>query len=198
MNRFTAIYRPEAPQATPGELRKALEDLLTGELAPRDFRLAAVGEMPDGLLAAELACPWAKDVVRERMAEAGVSAGYALEKVGWGWLQSGRLVFDLVDERSGALLHDPLVDEPPQPEEKRIYRYGGGQAASLALVLLGVTAALILLIGSLGNAGLLAWIRANLPLLALVFLLGWLLLRAFGGLVTPWSYLRRIEIDGDG
>jgi hypothetical protein len=198
MNRFTAIYRPEAPQATPGELRKALEDLLARELPPGKYRLAALGEMPDGLLAAELACPWAKDVLRQRLAEAGGKTGYALEKVGWGWLQSGRMVFDLVDESSGSLLYDPLMDEAPQGEERRSYHYSGMQALSLAVVLGGITAALAVVIGSLVNDQVASWARTNMAFLALGFLLWWMVLRLIGAMVTPWTYLRRIDVDGDG
>jgi hypothetical protein len=196
MNRFTAIYTP-GPEATSSGLRQALEETLEENLAAGSYRLGAVA-LRDGQLAAEVAASLPREKMASLFSKAGDAVGCTLEKVGWGWLLSNKMAFELVDETSGALLYDPLADVDAQQEATRSYQYGRQQAFSLAVVLLGAALVLGLALGYVSSPDAATWIAANIITLVLGLIVFWMLLRLIGALVTPWSYLRSIEVDEAG
>jgi hypothetical protein len=198
MNRYTALFAAGEPSATPGGLRKALEVALSENQPAGAYRLGSVAPREDGQVAAELACSMPRETLSELLAAAGKTAGYTLDRVGWGWLLSGKMAFELVDESSGDLLYDPFSDVTPQDESARSYRYGRQQAVSLAVVLLGALFALGLALGYLVSPTVASWTTRNLINLVLAVIIFWMVLRLIGATVTPWSYLRSIEVDEDG
>ena len=198
MNRYTALYRPGSDEATPARLRKALETALAESLPKGSYRLGAIEAVEAGRVAAELACRLPKAELGGLVEAASAAAGFTLDQVGWGWVLSGRMTFELVDETSGELLHDPLGDETPQAEAQRSYRYGWQQIAGLAIVLLAAGIALVLALGYLLSPTVAAWVSEHLVNLALGVILVWMILRLIGAIVTPWNYLRAIEVDEAG
>ncbi len=197
MNRYTALFDLHDEASSPAGLRQALLAALAESQAAGSYRLGSVALL-DGQVAAEVACSLSRDALSALLAEAGQSAGTRLEKVGWGWLLSNKVAFELVDETSGALLYDPLADVDAQQEAARSYHYGRQQALSLAVVLLGAALVLGLALGFVTSPQAATWIAANIITLVLGLIVFWMLLRLIGALVTPWSYLRSIEVDEAG
>ena len=197
MNRYTALFDSLDDASNPATLRQALEKALADSQAAGSYRLGAVSLM-DEQAAAEVACSLPREALRALLVEGGETAGYRLEKVGWGWLLSGKMTFELVDEVSGDLLYDPLADVNPQEDAARSYRYGRQQTISLAVVLLGAVLVLALALGFVASPEAATWIIDHIISLVLGLIVFWMLLRLIGALVTPWSYLRSIEVDEAG
>lgn len=198
MNRYTALYRTTESTVTPSQLRTAVENALGASLQLGSYRLGQIAPQGDSLIAAEVAARLAKEALKPLLAAAATESGCILQQIGWGWTVSGHLTFELIDEATGALLHDPLVDEKSQSEPEHDYIYGWPQIAGMVIFLMGAATVILLVLGYLLIPQIAAWVQENLVMFVLGALLYWIILRGIGGPVTPWSYIRSITADESG